>query len=71
MNTALYPNSVTNFLGEFQVHWDTALNILQGAGVVSDECISLADVAEADCGRAICYLQRTSKHLFERTQKTP
>jgi hypothetical protein len=35
-----------------------AMNLLQGAGVVSDECVFLSDVAEADCGRAVEWLRR-------------
>lgn len=34
-----------------------ALDLLQEHGAVSDLCLTLADVAEADCGRAIDVLR--------------
>jgi hypothetical protein len=33
------------------------LNTLQENGIISDECITLADVAEADCARAVDFLE--------------
>lgn len=35
----------------------TTMNRLQDAGIVSDNCVTPRDVAEADCGRAVDYLR--------------
>ena len=35
---------------------DKAMNHLQAAGLVSDNCVSAADVAAADCARATAYI---------------
>jgi hypothetical protein len=39
--------------------WDAipAMNLLQDQGVISDNCISLADVADADAPAAIAFLE--------------
>jgi hypothetical protein len=46
---------------------NAALNFLQDRGAISDLCMSLADVAEADCPKAIEVLRmvrrRASKKL--------
>lgn len=33
------------------------MNVLQDAGIVSDNCITTEDVAEADVDRAVTYLK--------------
>jgi hypothetical protein len=33
------------------------MNLLQDQGVISDNCISLADVADADVPKAIAFLE--------------
>ncbi len=66
-NPAGYPNSLAEYLCTFDIPWDLALNALQGAGIVSDNCISIDEVAEADCPKAIFFVNRNCKNLIERT----
>jgi hypothetical protein len=63
---ATYPNSITEYCGQFGINWDRALDLLQCHGIMSDNCISLDEVAEADCSAAIRCLEETGKHLKER-----
>jgi hypothetical protein len=37
-------------------HWE-AMNALQDEGLISDECITLADVADSDCEEAVAWLE--------------
>ena len=51
MRLELYRTVVASKLSE-----NDALNLLQDRGAVSDLCIALKDVAEADCPRAVAVL---------------
>lgn len=59
MKTELYRAIVASKLSE-----SDALNLLQDRGAISDLCITLKDVPEADCPRAVAVLlddMRTKK----------
>ena len=51
MKMELYRTVVAAKLSE-----NDALNLLQDRGAISDLCLKLADVAEADCPRAVAVL---------------
>lgn len=67
MNPAPIPTSLCAYCCQFGINWDKALDLLQGAGIVSDNCVSLDEVAEADCPKAIQWLNGFKKHLKEQT----
>jgi len=43
--------------GTKEVSINKALNALQEEGIISDNCITLADVAESDCAAAVAFLE--------------
>ena len=49
-------NSLQPFLELSDIDPTDAMNRLQEAGIVSDNCVTAADVAEADCERAVEFL---------------
>ncbi len=48
--------------------WDScvALNILQSDGIVSDNCVTVADVDPADHAKAIAHLQQQPRRNNDR-----
>jgi hypothetical protein len=51
--TTLETHIIENKLDETK-----AMNVLQDRGIISDNCIDVKDVAEADCERAIAVLEK-------------
>lgn len=49
-------NQLENFVSNNRIDPVETMNRLQGAGVVSDLCVTLADVAPADCAAAVAWL---------------
>ena len=56
-------NALETFISDPSNFWtrDEAMNALQNSGVISDNCVTPADVAEADCQKAIEHLQANDR----------
>lgn len=50
------PNTLEQFVAEIGMDPIEAANLLTEAGIISDNAVTLADVAEADHAKAIKYL---------------
>lgn len=50
-------NALQNYLGENNVDETKAMNILQEHGIISDNCVTAADVPDCDAEDAIDFLQ--------------
>jgi hypothetical protein len=59
-------NSLEKFLFENNFREPEAVNTLQDCGVISDNCIRAADVAEADCLAAITFLEKGRELLRQK-----
>lgn len=49
-------NQLENFVANNQLDPVATMNRLQGAGVVSDLCVAVGEVAPADCAAAVAWL---------------
>jgi hypothetical protein len=49
-------NSLEKFVSQSELDPIQAMNDLQDAGIISDNCVSAQDVSNADCLRAIEFL---------------
>jgi hypothetical protein len=49
-------NRLSEFILRREMDTTEAMNVLQGGGVVSDNCVTAEDVAEVDCQRAVNFL---------------
>ena len=51
-------NTLLNFIRAHRLKPSEVMNRLQGAGIVSDNCVTVADVAEADQIAAVEWLSQ-------------
>jgi hypothetical protein len=51
-------NAFLDWLIDHQTRWTEtdAMNVLQDAGIISDNCIDASDVPDCDCKAAVAYL---------------
>lgn len=54
-------NDLTDYIAATGINEIDAMNLLQGDGVISDNCIWVSDVANADCEKAVEYLKKNLK----------
>jgi hypothetical protein len=54
-------NSLLLYVLQNDMDADETMNLLQEHAVISDNCVTISDVCEVDCKRAVAWLEKRGK----------